>query len=366
MTHADCLSALRDSRLKADRMDAVRSIKFPESSLLPDSIYYRFTKNVMMYTDGPIHDSLRVSTRAAFTDGAHQHYREVIQHIADELVAAIPSGKSEIDAVQDLTAKLPVKAAVQAFGVPEEDLDFIVSRVEVIMTYWSGPQNQPIAFDQLLDHLAELHTYALELVEGKRGRVVPQTVIARLAAAQAGNKDCTLEQTIHQLVLLLIALFAPTTPGSLSSGVLSFATNPNQIERFLADRACIDNAANEVIRYNASNQFTWRLADTDLEIGGVRIGEGEMVALFIGAANRDRHVFEDPNRFNLDRPNSALHLSFGAGAHSCLGRQIASLEVGSFFTALFRRFSNVRLAGAPIWTPNLEFRSLRSLPVSLH
>jgi cytochrome P450 len=91
-----------------------------------------------------------------------------------------------------------------------------------------------------------------------------------------------------------------------------------------------------------------------------------MVALFIGAANRDRHVFEDPNRFNLDRPNSALHLSFGAGAHSCLGRQIASLEVGSFFTALFKRFSNVRLAGAPIWTPNLEFRSLRSLPVSLH
>jgi hypothetical protein len=93
-----------------------------------------------------------------------------------------------------------------------------------------------VALDDLLDRLTDLHSYAFELVQGQRGKVLPDTVIARLATSlEESKKDASVEQTIHQLVLLLIALFAPTTPGSLSSGVLSFATNPGQIERFLSD-----------------------------------------------------------------------------------------------------------------------------------
>ncbi|MFG2415963.1 cytochrome P450 [Streptomyces goshikiensis] len=132
---------------------------------------------------------------------------------------------------------------------------------------------------------------------------------------------------MHQLVLLFIALFAPTTPGFISSGMLSFTHNPDQIARFLADPACVDNAANEVVRYNASNQFTWRVAKTDVEVAGVGIGAGQSVALFLGAANRDPGVFERLGAFDLDRRNSAKHLSFGLGVHSCLGRQIANLQL---------------------------------------
>ncbi len=365
MRHADCVSALNDPRLKAERMETVLTVKFPGHELPPDSIYHRFTKNVMMYTDPPVHDSLRKSTHPGFTRAAHEHYSKLIEQVASDLVATIPDGRTEIDAVSDLAAKLPVNAAVRAFGVPEEDLEFVVPRVNDIMTYWSGPQAQPLALDFLLDRLTGLHTYALELVEGKRGKVMPDTVIARLAACQATNTDSTIEQTIHQLVLLLIALFAPTTPGSASSGILSFATNPDQIERFLADSACAANTANEVIRYNASNQFTWRLAGTTFNINGARIEEGQAVVPFLGSANRDPTVFDQPNKFDLSRKNSAQHLSFGAGVHSCLGRQIASLEVGWFFAALFKRFPKIHLSGEPVWNTNLEFRSLKSLPLSL-
>lgn len=64
----------------------------------------------------------------------------VVEQVASNLVTTIPDGKSAIDAVE-LTAKLPVQAAVHAFGVPEEDLDLVVPRVNIIMTYWSGPQD---------------------------------------------------------------------------------------------------------------------------------------------------------------------------------------------------------------------------------
>ncbi|MCX4803281.1 4-nitrotryptophan synthase [Streptomyces sp. NBC_01214] len=365
MTYADCAAALKDHRLKAERMEEVLDVKFPGRPLPPDSIYHRFTKNVMMYTDPPRHDALRRSTQTGFTRAAHEHYSQVIARVAADLVASIPQGTKEIDAVSALAAELPVRSAVRAFGVPEEDLDFVIPCVDTLMTYWSGPQDQPVELDRLLELLTDLHTYAQELVEGKRGKVVPDTVIARLAAAQHQLTETTPEQTVHQLVLLFIALFAPTTPGSVSSGMLSFARNPDQIARFLADPACVDNTANEVVRYNASNQFTWRVAKTDLEAAGVRIGAGQSVALFLGAANRDPGRFERPSAFDLDRPNSAKHLSFGLGIHSCLGRQIANLQLKWFFVALFARFPGIRPAGEPIWNPNLEFRSLQSLPLRL-
>lgn len=365
MKYVDCAAALRDPRLRAERMAEVLGAKYPGESLPPGNIYHRFTGNVMMYTDPPLHDALRRSTRPAFTPEAHRHYDRVIERVASELVASVPDRTTEIEAVSELAARLPVNAAVHAFGVPEEDLEFVVPRVDTLMTYWSGPREQPVELARLLDHLTGLHTYALELIRGERGTVLPDTVIARLAAAQPENTDCTPEQTVHQLVLLLIALFAPTTPGSASSGMLAFAANPEQKERFRTDTACAGNAADEVVRYNASNQFTWRVAAGDVVLGGVRIEKGSSVALFLGAANRDPEMFQNPGSFDLARHNSARHLSFGLGPHSCLGRQIACLELKWFFAALLGRFPGLRLAGEPEWNANLEFRSLRSLPLSL-
>jgi 4-nitrotryptophan synthase len=365
MQHSDCTNALNDSRLKADRMATVLGIKYPQRVLPPDNIYHRFTKNIMMFADPPLHDALRRSTRVAFTREANAHYDTVIKKIANDLVASIPSSRREIDAVPELAAKLPVLAAIHAFGLPEEDLDFVRPLVDIIMTYWSGPQDQPLPLDNLLDRLTELHTYVFELTQNLRGRAPSGTAIARLLESQSSNVDSTLEQTIHQLVLVLMAMLAPTTPGSLSSGILSFATNPRQVDRFLSDSHCCANAANEVFRYNASNQFTWRVAGASLEIGGVSIEKDQAVTLFIGSANRDFRVFEQPNEFNLDRTNSGRHLTLGIGPHSCLGRGIASMELSWFFTALLNRYPGLRLAGDPVWNSNLEFRSLKSLPVRL-
>ncbi|EKX60261.1 4-nitrotryptophan synthase [Streptomyces ipomoeae] len=365
LTYADCAAGLKDSRFTADRGTEVLEAKFPGQPLPPDSIFHRWTKNVVMYTDPPLHDALRRSVHAGFTRAAHGHYNVVLQKVAADLIASIPAGATEIDVVPALAAQLPVRSAVHAFGVPEEDLDFLISRVETIMTYHSGPKDQPLSQEPILDSLTDLHTYARELLQGQRGKVLPDTVLARLAGAQDSLTETTPEQTVHQLALVFVALFAPTTPGSLSSGTLAFAHNPGQIERFLTSRACVDNAANEVVRYNASNQFTWRVAAQDVEMGGVTIKAGDTVALFLGAANRDAEMFEQPNDFDLDRRNSRRHLSFGTGVHACLAAQLVSLQLKWYFVSLLNRFPGIRPAGEPLWNDNLEFRSLRSLPLSL-
>jgi 4-nitrotryptophan synthase len=366
LRYEDCTRALQDDRLRAERMVEVLDAKFPGQPLPADNIYHRFTKNVMMYTDDPKHAMLRSATRAGFTRTAHDHYDKIIKQVASDLVATVPGAGMPIDAVAALTEVLPVEVAVEAFGVPREDLGTILPRVKSIMTFWSGPQDQPVPLTRLIDDLDDLYTYAVELVEGKRGTVLPDTVIARLAADLPGEvPGYTIDQAVHQLVLLLIALFAPTTPGSLSSGALAFARDREQVRRIVTDPSCLDNVADEVVRLNASNQFTWRVAEIPIVIADVDIAAGENIAVFVGAANRDPAVFERPDEFDLGRPNSHQHLSFGRGPHSCLGRQIASLEIKWFFAALFERFSTIELCGDPRWNANLEFRSLRELPVTL-
>ena len=364
-SYETCMRTLRDQRFLANRMDEVLQSKFPREALKDDHIYCRFTKNTMMYSDGAVHTALRNSTRAAFNSECHVHYAEVIKRVAEELVAEIPSGTQELDAVSNLTSHMPVRAAVQPFGVPKEDLGFILPRVEMIISFFPGPKDQPTSFAEVTTALEELHTYALELVQGRRGEVPSGTVIARLVESQPEQTETTLQQTIHQLVLLLIALFAPTTPGSLSSGLLAFLKDRDQIAVHKREEAARLNTADEIFRYNASNQFTWRVAQEDVELDGRPVLKGHLVVAFLGAANRDPLKFVDPDRFLISRQNSGEHLSLGAGAHACLGRRIATYEINCFFDALFRRFPNIALAGEPVWNSNLEFRALRSLPVSL-
>ena len=351
MRHADCASALKDSRLKADPTQSTFGVKFGDSALSADSIYYRFTKNVMLFTDPPLHTSLRRSAQPAFTLAANKHYSEIIRQVASDLVGEIPNGKTEIDAAVDLAAKVSVRAGVRVLGVPEEDLDYVLPRVHTVLTYWSGPKAQPISLDQILQELTELNAYTLEMVRGERGKVLPDTMVGRLVAADNRTSGTTLDQMIHQLVLIFLTFFSLTNRGSLGTGMLSFATHRDQIERFLTDPACAANTANEVFRHHAANQYTSRMAGTAVEIGGVEIKEGELVI----------HFWPPPTAIR----NSVQHLSFGAGPHSCIGRQFANLEVNWFFVALFKRLRRIRLAGEPVWNTNLEFRCIESLALSI-
>lgn len=362
LRYEDCQRSFADPALSAERMGPVLGRKFAADRLAEDSIYFRFVNNVMMYTDRPLHTTLRKSVAPGFTRAAHEHYDTVIRDAASELVGTLGDGPADIDVVTDLALRFPTINATRVFGVPEEDLDFVVPRVRVIMSFWSGPQSQPNPLRTLLDDLDELHDYARGLISGERGTVPAGTAFARLLESPP---SVPIEQVVHQVVLTLIALFAPTTPGSISSGLLSFARNPEQIRKFRENPEGADNAADEIFRYNPSNQFTWRVAKAATQIGEAHVKEGDVVTIFIGAANHDAAVFDRPNEFMIDRPNSSSHLTFGAGLHSCLGRTIAHSQVKWLITALLRQFEAIEFTGQPEWNTNLEFRSLRSLPVRL-
>jgi cytochrome P450 len=119
-----------------------------------------------------------------------------------------------------------------------------------------------------------------------------------------------------------------------------------------------------MLRYDSPVQATVRVALEDVELGGQLLPKGALAICAIGAANRDPAVFADPDRLDVGR-REVHHLSFGFGAHFCLGASLARLEARSAFRGLLDRHPSLRLAADEVeHRPNLLLRGLRALPVS--
>jgi cytochrome P450 len=158
-----------------------------------------------------------------------------------------------------------------------------------------------------------------------------------------------------------------TTVNLIANGVLTLLENPDQLRSLLNDCNQIKPAVEELLRFNGPLETaTERYAREDITVAGVTIPRGELVLAVLASANRDEQQFKEPNTLDLARePNR--HLSFGYGAHYCLGAPLARVEGQIAISALFRRIPDLRFA-TPLnslrWRPGLVLRGLESLPVA--
>jgi pimeloyl-[acyl-carrier protein] synthase len=156
-----------------------------------------------------------------------------------------------------------------------------------------------------------------------------------------------------------------TTTNLIGNGLHALLKHPDQLRRVADDRTLIPSAVEEMLRYDSPVQLTTRAANTDLDLSGTRIKQGDFVYLFIGAANRDPAQFDHPDRFDVSRPDNK-HLAFGAGHHFCLGAPLARLEAQVAIRTLLRRYPRLRLAGDdPEYRNNFNLRGLKALSTKL-
>ena len=127
----------------------------------------------------------------------------------------------------------------------------------------------------------------------------------------------------------------------------------------------METAVEELLRCESPVQMTTRVAREDVEIGGKTIRTGDWLMLWLGAANRDPARFPDPDRLWLTRTDNR-HLSFGSGAHFCIGAPLARLQAQIALPALFNRFPALRVADVPlVWEEQAALRGLKGLPLRL-
>jgi cytochrome P450 len=175
--------------------------------------------------------------------------------------------------------------------------------------------------------------------------------------------------TTNELITLMHQLITggfETTTGALSSAMWLLLEHPDQMELLRNDRSLMGNFIEEVLRYDAPVQGLWRSVTCPANVGGVEIPQGSAVMVRYGSANRDPRVFDDPDRFDITRPNAKNHVSFGFGVHFCLGAALARQQMATAFNLILDRVAEIDYARpleAPLHEPSFFLRPMRELPV---
>jgi cytochrome P450 len=177
----------------------------------------------------------------------------------------------------------------------------------------------------------------------------------------AADPDVSLDEVVATAILIAVAGHE-TTANMLGAGVVTLLTRADDGSRALdridpADPALVT----ELLRLHGPVQSTVRTATTDHRIAGTRIAAGDTVLVVVAAANRDPAVFDQPNQIRLDRHGSAP-LSFGYGAHYCLGAAVAQLELRTALPEILDR--QPVLAGSVHWRDTAAIRGPLSVPLT--
>jgi cytochrome P450 len=150
----------------------------------------------------------------------------------------------------------------------------------------------------------------------------------------------------------------------LSSALWLLGRDPSLWQSIRGDHSLIPNALNEVLRYESPVRGYTRVVTREHDLDGTTLPAGSRVLLLLGAANRDERRWDEPDVFDIRRPDAKHHIGFGHGIHSCIGQGLVRLEGTALFTALAKRVRRIEV-GEPTWGVNNVVRGLASLPVTL-
>jgi cytochrome P450 len=298
-----------------------------------------------------------------FAPAVVEALRTQVETIVDEILdGEAPAGARRIDIVGDVAYPLPVRVIAQMLVVPISRHREFINWTNAVALFFGSPLTNETA-RAAQDAVLAVTDFPREVV-AHRCRHKGSDLVSLLIDIEEDGHVLTEEELYAQCVLLLFGGHE-TTRNLIANGVYTLLEHPEEMADLRRNPEIILTAVEELLRYESPVQFVSRVAKEELEIAGVRIQAGDSVLFLLPAANRDPRKFDDPDRLNLRRLRND-HLAFGAGAHFCVGNQLARLEGQVAILKLLQKFPAMRLASeASEWVPNFSIRGLKSLMVQL-
>lgn len=320
----------------------------------------RFVQTNLLESDGEVHRRLRGAVFKAFTRAYVERHRTMVQAYADRMVEAALE-KREIDFTADIAMHMPGHIIGTILGVPDEDCPQLRIWSEDVVQFFGLGRTEDDK--QLAEHAtAEFHLYLVDLIKDRRRAPKDDLLSILIAAQDAGDLDET--ELIATAMLILMAGHGSTID-VMGSGCYALLAHPDEMAKLREAPDLMPCAVQEMFRYDTPLPFFHRYAAEACEVAGYQMPKGTKVGLLYAAANRDPDAFPDPNRFDIARtPNR--HLSFGMGAHLCLGNNLSRLDMEVLFTTLLNRTRQIELATEEVtYKPGISVRGPIALPVSL-
>lgn len=316
----------------------------------------------ILVRDPPDHTRLRGLVSRAFTPrriaAMEGHIRETAHALLDEV-----AGEDQFDLMSNLASLLPTVVIAEQIGVPTEDRDQFKRWSDEFVGVDEGAITPEI--QQRSDEAAvKLYRYFSDQVDQRR-REPTDDLISRLVAARDDEDQLTEHEMVSTLSLLLIA-GNETTTNLIGNGLKALIEHPEQMELLRRRPELLENAVEELLRYDSPVQIDPRTTTEQVSVGDKLIEPERLVMLLIGGANRDPEQFQDPDTLDIAREDAGS-ISFGRGMHFCLGAPLARLEGRIAFECLLERFDEIKFSERkPQYRPVFALRGLSHFDISVH
>ena len=223
----------------------------------------------------------------------------------------------------------------------------------------SPDQNMIDMFNAMVDEMFE---YGRDILNKKR-QFPENDLLSAIANAELEGEKLS-DEFLDGSWLLIIFAGNDTTRNTLSGAIKLLTENPRQKEKLLNNFDLLPNFVQESIRMISPVIHMRRTTKVDAQVGEQKMGAGEKIIMWYGAANRDPSIFENPNEFNIERPNADKHLAFGIGRHTCLGKPIALMQLQEAYKQILQRFPDMRYDGEWKIAPNNFVHAIQEMPVT--
>jgi cytochrome P450 len=326
----------------------------------PSTLNRTFGKN-LLGSEGAYHDRIRKIIYPWFRVGAIGDYPDsVITPLANELVDAF-ADRGSCDLLAEFAEPLSARVLKRALGlsfVEEATLRrWFVELATGAANFEGDPAKQEIA-DAASDEVNETLAPVIERLE----REPDDTLLSSMVHTEVGGERLTREEIQSNLKVMIVGGLQATTD-LIGLSIWAILSHPEQLEEVRADPKLVDPAIEEAARWHSPVGTSTRQTTRDVELGGVKLEQGALVAAVLASANHDERNWTEPERYDIHRREGS-HLAFATGPHLCIGARLARYETRAAWRILLDRLPGLRLdPEQPIEISGWEFRSPHHLHV---
>jgi cytochrome P450 len=330
-----------------------------------DDLLHPLRAPSLLAVEPPDHTRYRKTVSAVFTSRAVAALRDRVELTANILLDQLAEQAGVVDIVDRYCSQLPVAIISDILGVPEQERGRVLEFGELAAPSLDIglPWRQ---YRTVQAGIAGFNAWLTEHLGQLRRNPGDDLMSELIQKAESGPAETQLnQQELVAIAGLVLAAGFETTVNLLGNGIRMLLDTPEHLDRLRQRPELWPNAVEEILRLDSPVQLTARKALNDVEVAGRQLNEGDLVLVYLAAANRDPSVFPDPHRFDIERSNAGKHLAFSGGRHFCLGAALARAEGEVGLRTFFERFPDVRAAGAGRRRDTRVLRGWSTLPVNL-
>ena len=322
------------------------------SSIEQDARRQRELK-ALIHMDGHEHAAHRALTSDWFKPSSIGRMTSRLDSLSARALAKLEALGGECEWVSDIALPYPLQVILEVLGLPESDYPRMLRLTQELFGQEDPDlQREPQSPEAREKVVEDFFTYFRTLAGNRREH--PRDDLASVIANAVIDGQPIAELPMLGYYIIVATAGHDTTSSALAGAMHLLSTHPDDVVAIRQDPELLPNAIEEMLRRIAPVRHFMRTVVEPTVVAGQELGPGERIYLSYKAANLDPKVFPDPLKFDIHRANAAKHVSFGHGAHFCLGAQLARNEMRSLLGTVIPRLASVELVGeAPVSSSTL-------------